>query len=454
MYHYRYQEINMKVLKFGGTSVGNVARMRQVLDIILLETDNPIVVLSAMSGTTDRLHSIVQQAQEQTLEKAFYALRQLRSEYEQIALQLFTGQPVLVDTNDYLNVCFTRIDELLRRESIGEAELLEIVAQGEVLSTYLFYQLCRSEGLDAVLLSALDFVRLDVKAEPDLEETAERLLPLLHQYRGARMIITQGYICRNHLGGIDNLRRGGSDYSATIIGGLVVAEEIQIWTDIDGVRNNDPRLVENTYPIRAMSYREAAELSYFGAKILHPTCVLPAERAGVPLRLKYTMSPEAPGTLISQKGSGRAITAVAAKDGITAIKIYSHRMLMAYGFLRRVFQVFEDYETPVDMITTSEVAVSLTIDNDRHLQAIERYLSQFGEVTVETGYSIVCVVGNELYENGVHLDTLFHALIDVPVRMVSMGGSKYNISLLVETRYKLQVLKALNTLFDEVVVEQ
>ena len=294
------------------------------------------------------------------------------------------------------------------------------------------------------MLPALDFMRLDANGEPDLTFIRRELSRRLDGHPGIRLFITQGYICRNHRGEVDNLKRGGSDYSATLIGAALEAEEVQIWTDIDGIHNNDPRVVEHTYPVRQVSYREAAELAYFGAKILHPTCVLPAEQQGVPIRLKNTFAPEAPGTLISAASSGHAIAAIAAKDGITAIKIRSHRMLMAYGFLRRVFEVFENYRTPIDMITTSEVAVSLTIDDPIHLAAITRELRAFGEVSVEPEQSIICIVGDNLNGQMGYAQKIFTALAEVPIRMVSYGGSNNNISVLINSSYKETALQALN----------
>ena len=371
-------------------------------------------------------------------------LETLQGQYVRTSEELFSDQEeyrsrALEVVDEVFNYLSERTTQSLRRDVSKE-----ILAQGEILSTNLFHILVASEGQESALLPALDFMRLDEKSEPFLEKTSALLKPILQENGDAPLLITQGYICRNHWGDIDNLQRGGSDYTATILGAVLDAEEIQIWTDIDGIHNNDPRIVESTSPVRQLSYREAAELAYFGAKILHPTCVIPAEKMQVPLRLKFTADPDAAGTIISGDTSTLPITAVAAKDNITTINIYSSRMLMAYGFLKKVFQVFEDHKTPVDMITTSEVAVTLTIDDVQRLELIKKDLSDFAEITVKDGYSIICIVGSELYDNSAHVTKIFTSLSDVPLRMVSMGGSRHNISLLIKTAYKTKALQALN----------
>ena len=434
----------MLVLKFGGTSVGTSERMRDVLSILNRTEEQQMVVLSAMAGTTNALVEINAELREHRIDSANSMLETLQGQYVRTSEELFADQEeyrsrALEVVDEVFNYLSERTTQSLRRDVSKE-----ILAQGEILSTNLFHILVASEGQESALLPALDFMRLDEKSEPFLEKTSALLKPILQENGDAPLLITQGYICRNHWGDIANLQRGGSDYTATILGAVLDAEEIQIWTDIDGIHNNDPRIVESTSPVRQLSYREAAELAYFGAKILHPTCVIPAEKMQVPLRLKFTADPDAAGTIISGDTSTLPITAVAAKDNITTINIYSSRMLMAYGFLKKVFQVFEDHKTPVDMITTSEVAVTLTIDDVQRLELIKKDLSDFAEITVKDGYSIICIVGSELYDNSAHVTKIFTSLSDVPLRMVSMGGSRHNISLLIKTAYKTKALQALN----------
>ena len=436
----------MQVLKFGGTSVGSVAGMQKVLDIITRDNQKKVVVLSAMSGTTDALELFNKYHSDGAIKALDEHLTNLKKRYEGVVHELFYDENILPFGMAIINDVFHRL-KTLASISFNKHTSKEVVAQGELLSTQLFSLYCGEQGHQVTLLPALSFMIINELNEPDLAKTRDLIMPFFETVSASSIYITQGYICRNATGEIDNLQRGGSDYTATILGAVLHADEIQIWTDIDGVHNNDPRIVDHTTSIRSMSYREAAELAYFGAKILHPTCVLPAERLNVPLRLKYTMDPEAPGTLISSTTSQKPITAIAAKDGITAIKIYSHRMLMAYGFLRKVFQVFEDYETPVDMITTAEVAVSVTVDDTTYLQAITTNLSRYGEVEAESGFSIICIVGNELYTDGLHMQSIFSALKELPIRMISLGGSKYNISILLRTEYKKQALVSLNSIF-------
>ncbi len=436
----------MFILKFGGTSVGSAQRMREVLEIITRDHEQKIVVLSAMSGTTNALVGICEHLYRGDKTAGRQAIQALHDQYDQVRHDLFSDAALLATAKDIIDTEFQTISSCVI-DGFGTRQEKTILAAGELLSTQLFHLLAQSEGVDVGYLPALDFMRIDEKGEPFLERTTVLLNQTLESLGTHKIYITQGYICRNHWEEIDNLQRGGSDYTATILGAVVKSMEIQIWTDIDGVHNNDPRLVDDTAPIRNLSYREAAELAYFGAKILHPTCVLPAEKMQVPLRLKYTMEPDAPGTLISSEISNRPITAIAAKDGITAINIYSHRMLMAYGFLKKVFQVFEDHKTPVDMITTSEVAVSLTIDDSTRLDRILEDVGHFAEIEATEGYSIICIVGNDLFNETVYVERIFASLRDIPVRMVSMGGSKYNISLLIKTEHKKQALIALNEVF-------
>jgi len=432
----------MQVLKFGGTSVGTPQRMRQVA--ALIQGESPcIVVLSALSGTTNQLVHLAALLRSGSGPEIGEQLAALREAYEVFIYDLFTERGDRRRARGILDDQFGALERASDLSFTPETEKL-VLAQGELLSTRLFQLYLETQGVTAALIPALDYLRLDANGEPDLTFLRQELPRRLAEQAGVQMFITQGYICRNHRGAIDNLQRGGSDYTATLIGAALNADEIQIWTDIDGIHNNDPRVVAHTYPVRRISYREAAELAYFGAKILHPTCVLPAEQRGVPIRLKNTFAPETPGTMISAASSGHAITAIAAKDGITAIKIRSHRMLMAYGFLRRVFEVFEDYRTPIDMITTSEVAISLTIDDATHLEAIVNDLGAFGEVSVEAEQSIICIVGDNLHEQVGYARKIFTALAEVPIRMVSYGGSNNNISLLIKSSYKEAALQALN----------
>lgn len=435
----------MVVMKFGGTSVGSPSRMNEVLDIVERQSGQRIVVLSAMSGTTNDLVSIGQKVKKGAIAVAQDEVNQMHDRYMNVIAELNLSDDYIGEARKIVSTIFDYISSLVTETySINNERV--ILAQGELLSTNLVHLLAASRGIKTKLINALDFMRINEKQEPNLSAIESLIQPIIKE-SNASIAITQGYICKNHHGQIDNLKRGGSDYSATIIGSILKAEEIQIWTDIDGVHNNDPRIVEDTQAIRNLSYREAAELAYFGAKILHPTCVLPAENASIDIRLKYTMEPEASGTLISNQTSEKAITAIAAKDGITAINIYSHRMLNAYGFLRKVFQIFEDHKTSVDMITTSEVAVSLTIDDDSNLAKITRELKALGEVKTQNEYSIICIVGNALYDNQAKLQHIFDALEDLPIRMVSMGGSRYNISLLIKSQNKVKALQRLNRLF-------
>lgn len=433
----------MQVLKFGGTSVGSPERMQKVANLIDNGTPK-IVVLSAVSGTTNKLLEISTLATQRKIEQAIFQLTALREEYRQFVNILLSTGELRSRGHEIVASVFGSIDQLIWGREFGIAQEKITLAQGELISTQLFQLFLEAQGIESALLPALSFMRLDHQGEPDLKWIADRLDYLLPQHANTNYFITQGYICLNASGEIDNLQRGGSDYTATLIGAAIQAEEIQIWTDIDGIHNNDPRIVEGTWPIRQVSYREAAELAYFGAKILHPTCVIPAEEKQVPILLKNTFEPDAPGTLISNASSGRAVTAIAAKDGITAIKIQSGRMLNAYGFLRKVFEAFEEFSTPIDMITTSEVSVSLTIDNTTHLSALLKVLRSFGEVSCDSDHTIICIVGDSMSEHTGMIRYIFEALEDVPVRMVSYGGSNNNISVLVPRAYKEESLRRLN----------
>jgi aspartate kinase len=429
-------------MKFGGTSVGSAQRMHALVDLI---NDNrpKIVVLSAMSGTTNSLVEISEALYAKNTDKAKQLINALEEKYQQVIKELYKIDEGLRKGKELIENHFSFIRSFTL-DLFTANEEKAILAQGELISTALFHFYLSEINISSVLLPALDFMRIDENDEPDLNYIENRLTALLKEKEGNTIFITQGYICRNAFGEIDNLKRGGSDYTATLIGAAINSPEIQIWTDIDGMHNNDPRVVDKTYPIEELSFEEAAELAYFGAKILHPTCVLPAKKRKVPVRLLNTMQPNAKGTLISEKGSGRNVTAVAAKDGITAINIQSGRMLLAYGFLRAVFEVFERYKTPIDMITTSEVAVSLTIDQTQHLDAIVNELKNFGSVKVDQHQTIICIVGNFTADKQGYAFKIFDALKTIPIRMISYGGSEHNVSVLVDSKYKKDALVALN----------
>ena len=432
----------MKVLKFGGTSVGSAQRMKDVAKIIC-NGEQKIVVLSAMSGTTNTLVEISDYLYKKNPEGANEIINTLQKKYDGVINELFATDECKIAAKERLNLNF----ELIRSFTKSLFTLFEekvVLAQGELMSTALVNMYLNEIGIKSVIIPALDYMRIDKNDEPDTLYIKEHLPSLLESETDAEIYITQGYICRNPYGEIDNLKRGGSDYSASLIGGAIQAEEIQIWTDIDGMHNNDPRIVEGTKPVRELFFEEAAELAYFGAKILHPTCILPAKINNIPVRLLNTMQPDAPGTTIYNNSVSGTIKAVAAKDGITAIKIKSGRMLLAYGFLRKVFEIFESYRTPIDMITTSEVGVSVTIDNTKYLQEILDDLKKFGTVTVDEDMVIVCVVG-DLEWNNVGFETkVLDAMKDIPVRMVSYGGSNYNISMLIKAEDKKRALVSLS----------
>ena len=432
----------MKVLKFGGTSVGSAERMQALVQLIN-DGAPKIVVLSAMSGTTNNLVEIATALYSKENEKARSLIDALNKKYDVVIKQLYKTEAALNKGKELLDSHFDYLRSFTM-DLFTVNEERAILAQGELLSTALFHYYLEEIKIDSVLLPALNFMRIDENEEPDLKYIEENIKPELAKYPATKLFITQGYICRNTFGEIDNLKRGGSDYTATIIGAAIHSEEIQIWTDIDGMHNNDPRIVDKTHPIAELSFDEAAELAYFGAKILHPTCILPAQQRNIPVHLLNTMQPEAKGTLISSKTTGDSIKAVAAKDGITAINIKSGRMLLAYGFLRAVFEIFERYKTPIDMITTSEVAVSLTIDNTKNLDAIKKELEEFCIIEVDTDLTIVCIVGNFTAEKQGYALHIFDALKNIPIRMISYGGSEHNVSILVDTKLKKDALVALN----------
>lgn len=432
----------MIVMKFGGTSVGSAQRMR-ALPSLISGNGLRIVVLSAMAGTTNTLVAIADALYKGKPGDAAARIDALDAKYRDEISALYEHESTLAKGNALLDSHFDYLRSF-RSEGFSATDERKILAQGELLSTAMFHYYLDEIGVRSLLLPALEVMRTDERGEPDLAFIGTALRSVLAEHPEESLYITQGYICRDSSGRVDNLKRGGSDYTATLIGAALGAEEIQIWTDIDGMHNNDPRVVGRTYPLTELSFDEAAELAYFGASILHPTCVLPAQSVGVPVRILNTMQPESKGTLITAREPGERITAVAAKDGITAIKIKSARMLLAYGFLRAVFDVFERYQTPIDMIVTSEVAVSLTIDNVGRLDAILEELRSFGSIEVNTGQTIICIVGSFTAEKTGIASRMFDVLRHIPIRMISYGGSEHNISVLVDTEYKKDALTALN----------
>ncbi len=430
------------IMKFGGTSVGSAARIQALAELVNDERPK-IVVLSAMAGTTNALVDIADSLYANQNETANKKIDALEKTYHEVVKTLFSSEKSLNKANELIRNHFVYIRSFtLDLFTVHEEKA--VLAQGELISTALFHYYLEENKIPSVLVPALDFMRLNSIDEPDFSFIGKHLKKILKENSENLLFITQGYICRNEFGEIDNLKRGGSDYTATIIGTVLDSPEIQIWTDIDGMHNNDPRVVQPTFPITELSYDEAAELAYFGARILHPTCVLPAQKKQVPIRLLNTMQPEAKGTIISEKGSGRDFIAVAAKDGITAINIRSGRMLLAYGFLRSVFEVFERYRTPIDMITTSEVAVSLSIDNPAHLNEIVKELEYFGQVQAEHNQTIICVVGDFSRDRQDQAFRILEALKEIPLRMISYGGSDHNVSVLIESHFKKEALTKLN----------
>lgn len=433
----------MLVLKFGGTSVGKPERMKKIAELVTSTPGQKVVVLSALSGTTNALVAIGDALLAGNPEKAEENIVTLEAHYAGFIKELYNSDAYYAIGQEIVSRFFIFI-RLLAAGQFDSKGYRELLAQGELISTELFYQHVQERKINARLLPALYFMSIDENEEPELEKIEQRLKPLLASLKNVDLIITQGYICRNHRNEIDNLKRGGSDYTASLIGSAIRAEEIQIWTDIDGMHNNDPRIVKKTFPISELTFDEASELAYFGAKILHPSTIVPAQKHNVPVRLKNTMDEKAEGTIISNKGVEGTFKAVAAKDNITVINIKSSRMLMAYGFLRKVFEVFELHKTPIDMISTSEVAVSLTIDGAENLDSIVAELKKFGTIEVEKNQTIICVVGHNIGKQKGILEKVFSALAVVPVRMVSCGGSNNNISIVIEPAYKEKALVALN----------
>ena len=439
----------MKVMKFGGTSVGSPERMKGVASLVTESGEPTFIVLSAMSGTTNSLVEISDYLYKKNPEGANEVINNLEKKYMQHVEELYSTEEMKQTTREFLQGEFNYLRSFTK-DLFTSFEEKSIVAQGEMMSTNMVVNYLKEQGVKAVLLNALDFMRTDKNAEPDPQYIKEKLAAIMEQNQGYQIYITQGFICRNAYGEVDNLQRGGSDYTASLIGAALPADEIQIWTDIDGMHNNDPRVVEHTEAVRQLNFEEAAELAYFGAKILHPTCVQPAKYAGIPVRLKNTMDPKADGTIIDNVIVRGKIKAVAAKDNITAIKIKSSRMLLATGFLRKVFEIFESYQTPIDMIATSEVGVSMSIDNDAHLNDIVNELKKYGTVTVDSDMCIICVVGDLDWSN-VGFETIAtDAMKNIPVRMISYGGSNYNISFLIKEKDKKQALQNLsNVLFEK-----
>lgn len=433
----------MEVMKFGGTSVGSPERMKGVAKIITKSGEPTFVVLSAMSGTTNSLVEISDYLYKKNPEGAQEVINNLEKKYMAHVEELYSTDAMKSKTRDFLKKEFEYLRSFTK-DTFTSFEEKIVVAQGEVMSTNMVTNYLNEQGIKTVLLDALSFMRTDKNAEPDMPYIKEHLAKVMKANPGYQIYITQGFVCRNAYDEVDNLQRGGSDYTASLIGAALLANEILIWTDIDGMHNNDPRFVEKTDAVHQLNFEEAAELAYFGAKILHPTCVQPAKFAGIPVRIKNTMEPDAEGTVINNELVKGKIKAVAAKDNITAIKIKSSRMLLATGFLRKVFEIFETNNTPIDMITTSEVGVSVSIDNSNNLSRIVDELKKYGSVTVDENMCIICVAGDLDWSN-VGFETLVtDAMANIPVRMISYGGSNYNISFLICEADKKKALQNLS----------
>jgi aspartate kinase len=432
----------MKVLKFGGTSVGTPERIQNLANLV--QNNEPIIiVLSAMAGTTNTLVEITELLYRKDKNNANLQISNLEDQYRKRINELFTSDKYKIKGNELITSHFNYIRNFANR-SFTALQEKAILAQGELISTAMFHYYLNEIGVESALLPALNFMRIDKDGEPDYFYIQENLERILKEESNHKLFITQGFICRNAYGEIDNLKRGGSDYTACLIGSVLKVNEVQIWTDIDGFHNNDPRYVDNTKALKQLSFDEAAELAYFGAKIMHPSSIMPCKLKGVPVRLKNTLSPTDEGTLITDSETGRGIKAIAAKDGITAVKIKSGRMLLAYGFLRKVFEIFEIYKTPIDMITTSEVAISLTIDDSSQLKEIESELAKFGNVEIDENQSIICIVGDFISESTGSAKKVLDSLENIPLRMISYGGSKHNISVLVNQEHKISALQSLS----------
>ncbi|NOU59974.1 aspartate kinase [Marinifilum caeruleilacunae] len=432
----------MKVLKFGGTSVGSPERIQNLANLV--QCNEPvIIVLSAMAGTTNALVEITDLLYRKDMSKASEQINNLEEQYRKRIEELYTSEEYKTKGNELITSHFDYIRNFVNR-SFTALQEKAILAQGELISTAMFHFYLSEIGVNSALLSALNFMRIDKDGEPDYFYIQENLERILTEQADQNLFITQGFICRNAYGEVDNLKRGGSDYTASLIGSVLQVDEVQIWTDIDGFHNNDPRYVDNTSALQQLSFDEAAELAYFGAKIMHPSSIMPCKLKSVPVRLKNTLSPAEEGTLITDDETGKGIKAIAAKDGITAVKIKSGRMLLAYGFLRKVFEIFEIYKTPIDMITTSEVAISLTIDDATNLKAIEAELVKFGMVEIDENQSIICIVGDFISESTGSAKKVLEALENIPLRMISYGGSKHNISVLINQEDKVSALQTLS----------
>lgn len=432
----------MKVMKFGGTSVGSPQRMKEVAQLVQRNSQS-IVVLSAMSGTTNTLLEIADYYAKSNKESASALIGKLRAKYMTHVRELYSTEEVKAKTSDLLEEIFSQL-LAYGKEKFTPQMSKEIVSKGEIMSTNMVTNYFNEQGIKTVLLNALEFMQIDEDKEPSVSNIASKLLPLLEKNSDAKYFITQGFICLNHDNEVDNLQRGGSDYTASLIGAAIRAEVVEIWTDIDGMHNNDPRFVDNTSPVHQLNFDEAAELAYFGAKILHPTCVLPAKAAGVPVKLLNTMDPDAEGTIINSDFREGEIKAVAAKDNITAVKIVSSRMLLQTGFLRKVFEIFETFHTSIDMVTTSEVGVSMSIDNTDYLASIVEELKKYGTVEVDKNMCIICVVGDLRSKNVGYESKITNALRNIPIRMISYGGSSHNISFLINENDKKDALQALS----------
>lgn len=434
----------MIIYKFGGTSVGSAERMKKVAEIILNDQRSKIVVLSAVSGTTNALVAIGDLLLKSNKSAALKLIQSLKEDYDVLVNDLFATSEYKLKGEEVITAYFDQMNMLAQIPDFNDGNNKTLLSFGELISTSLFHHYLNEENIQNQWLSALEFMSIDEEGEPEIEHISSKIK---HKIEGQELTITQGFICKNHQGKTDNLKRGGSDYSASIMGAAAHAKEIQIWTDIDGMHNNDPRVVEKTKAISTLTFDEAAELAYFGAKILHPASILPAQKYNIPVRLKSTMNPTASGTLIGQETNESDVKAIAAKDNITAIKIKSSRMLLAHGFLKNIFEIFSQYKTPIDMITTSEVAVSLTIDDDSYLKEIIEELNRFGSVEIDQNQTIICIVGNMVSEKTGLLNRVFDTISGIPVRMVSYGGSRHNISILTDSKYKAATLMALNGLF-------
>ena len=433
----------MKVMKFGGTSVGSPLRMHQVAELITRDKEVKIVVLSALSGTTNTLVSISDCIANGDRATAKEKINELEIHYRNFIKDLVKTEDAFAEANAIITDHFEFLNIILKI-SFSEALNKDILAQGELMSTKLFCVYLEEAGIDHLLLPALEFMSIDSYEEPQIGSIKVKLSQLLKQNIEKNLFVTQGYICRNAKGEVDNLKRGGSDYTASLIAAAINADVCEIWTDIDGMHNNDPRIVDKTVPVEQLSFEEAAELAYFGAKILHPACIWPAQMYNVPVKLLNTMKPEARGTTIEEDADSVGVKAVAAKDNIIAIRIKSSRMLLAYGFLRKIFEVFEKYRTAIDMITTSEVAVSVTIDSEINLPSIIKELEPFGTIEADNDQTIISIVGNEIAQTPDVLKKIFDAISSIPVRMVSYGGSRHNISVLVPASYKIETLQLIN----------